>query len=175
MRLGTKGEVSARSTDSQMAGQSFLMATLDVLPSPVAILDSQGTILAANAAWHSDTAFPGGRSLEGINYLDTCASIVDPAARACHNGVREVVDHKRLSFQHEYPCHRPGELRWYSVRAQALPDYPDFTVVSHQNITSRVMAERQLAQERARRADEAPGPVRTQGAGCESRRNHVGC
>jgi hypothetical protein len=78
----------------------------------------------------------------GANYFDVCkAAGTDPNARAALKGIREVMQGRRSFFYHEYPCHSPDQQRWFALRASPLVDYPQFVVVSHENITERISAE----------------------------------
>ena len=47
---------------------------------------------------------------------------------------------QRSYFYHEYPCHSPDVQRWFALRATPLVDYPNFVVVSHEDISDRISA-----------------------------------
>lgn len=77
----------------------------------------------------------------GANYLDVCrAARPDPNAREALDGIQGVINGMLSSFYHKYPCHSPSEARWFALRASPLVDYPNFVVVSHENITDQVLA-----------------------------------
>jgi len=124
---------------------TFERAILDSLAFNIAVIDSHGEILAVNAAWQ-DFAVANNMSDQtmgnGANYLDVCRSArADPSARAALAGILEVISGKRPTFCHVYPCHSPSEKRWFSMTVTPLVDYPDYVVVSHENITHRLPAE----------------------------------
>ena len=126
---------------------TFRSSVLDSIPANIAVIAPSGEILAVNLSWQkfadanqmSDDALLG----IGANYFDVCrAAAADPNARAAMKGIREVIAGRRSYFYHEYPCHSPSEQRWFALRATPLIDYPYFVVVSHEDITKRIVAER---------------------------------
>ena len=124
---------------------TFQSAILNSIPDNIAILDPIGEILAVNLSWQefADANQMDNASLGiGANYLDVCrAANPDPNARAALDGILSVMRGYLSSFYHEYPCHSPQEKRWFALRVSPLIDYPNFVVVSHENITERVLAE----------------------------------
>ena len=131
--------------NSKFSDLTFKTAILDSLTANIAVIDSHGEILSVNACWQE---FADANQMQdtrmgiGTNYLDVCrAAVVDPNARAALDGIRDVLNGKRSCFNHEYPCHSPSEQRWFALRATPLIDYPNFVVVSHENITDRFAAE----------------------------------
>ena len=125
---------------------TFRSSILDSLSANIAVLDPTGEILAVNLSWQQFAAanhMPDDAILGiGANYLDVCkAARTDPNARAAMTGIREVMQGRRPFFYHEYPCHSPSQQRWFALRASPLVDYPNFVVVSHENITERISAE----------------------------------
>ncbi|MGI9325742.1 MAG: response regulator [Pseudomonadales bacterium] len=131
------------SLDDQIA---FLWAVLDTLHAHIAIIDSQGKILAVNEGWRS-FGMANGLANEsfcvGVNYLTVCESAkLDPEVRTITKGIRSILGGSTDSFSFEYPCHSPGVERWFKMRARAVPGYPHFALVSHEDITERVVLER---------------------------------
>jgi len=124
---------------------TFRSAILDSILANIAVLDPAGEILAVNLSWQrfADANQMNNASLGiGANYLDVCrAASLDPNAKSALEGILSVMRGHISSYYHEYPCHSPHEKRWFALRASPLIDYPDFVVVSHQNITERVLAE----------------------------------
>lgn len=124
---------------------TFRSAILNSLSANIAVLDAAGEILAVNLSWQNfaDANQMDNASLGiGANYLDVCrAASLDPNAQAALEGILSVMRGHISSFYHEYPCHSPQEKRWFALRASPLIDYPNFVVVSHENITERVLAE----------------------------------
>lgn len=125
---------------------TFRSSILDSISANIAVLDPTGEILAVNLSWQefADANQMPDDALLGIgaNYFDVCrAAFTDPNARAAMTGIREVMKGRRSFFYHEYPCHSPSQQRWFALRATPLIDYPNFVVVSHENITERISAE----------------------------------
>lgn len=124
---------------------TFERAILDSLAINIAVIDSRGEILAVNAAWQ-EFAVANDMSDQtlgiGVDYLEVCrAARADPNARAALEGILDVMNGRRRSFCHVYPCHSPTEERWFSMHATPLIDYPEYVVVSHENITDRLPTE----------------------------------
>ncbi len=128
--------------------QRFLDSTLNALSAHIAVLDEDGVIIAVNAAWrrfaeanHGDPSRVG----VGVNYLAACKSAVgmrlEEADRALA-GIRAVITRRLDTFSMEYPCHSPGEERWFVLRVNRFTQGGTVRiVVSHENITERVQAE----------------------------------
>jgi signal transduction histidine kinase len=132
------------------------LAVLDALTAQMVVLDRRGTITMANRAWQQFADENGGADPAkigvGANYLDVCriAEGADAAeAQAVFNGIRAVLAGEVAAFALEYPCHSPSELRWFLLQATPLPATAGGAVVTHINITSRVLAERALIQAKA--------------------------
>lgn len=123
-------------------------AVLDSLMTPLVVIDAAGTILAVNRAWR-DFAEENGATLEavceGVNYLEVCERAIGPGrdeALQFAEGVRDVLEGRRREYTHEYPCHSPTEKRWFIAKVNRIADGgPKSAVISHQNITERVLAE----------------------------------
>jgi len=132
--------------DSKFSELTFERAILDSLTANIAVIDKSGEILAVNASWQEFAAANQMHDAAmgiGTNYFDVCrAAIVDPSARTALKGIGEVLDGTRSSFYHEYPCHSPAKKRWFALRATPLVDYPDFVVVSHEDITERLVSKK---------------------------------
>ncbi len=133
--------------DKAFCDLTFRSSILDSISANIAVIDSKGEVLAVNLSWQqfadankmSDDALLG----IGANYFDVCrAAATDPSARAAMKGIREVIKGRRSSFYHEYPCHSPNQQRWFALRATPLIDYPNFVVVSHEDISERILAEK---------------------------------
>lgn len=123
-------------------------AILDALAVSVAVLDQAGVIIAVNQAWQefglANQVSIG--SWIGSNYLDVCdrASGGDaPCARAAAAGIRSVLAGQG-TFSLEYPCHSPGQNRWFQLRASRLEhENMVYAVVAHHDITERILAEQE--------------------------------
>jgi predicted DNA binding protein len=120
-------------------------ASLDALPTQVAILDGRGAIVYTNRAWQQftrDNDFPDTSEMLGTNYLSVCdASSGADAAEAGH-GIRAVLDGERDEFSLEYPCHSPDERRWFAMRAIPFRHAGErFALVLHLDVTERKLSE----------------------------------
>ena len=130
------------------------LAVVDGLTAHIAIVNASGRIIAVNARWREFAKRNGGSFIavgEGANYLAAC----DRAAR--HNGcaaaelaagIRKVLKGKLPEFSAEYPCPAPTEERWFIVRVTPIPGHgPRRALVSHENISERVLAEQAVRRE----------------------------
>ena len=124
---------------------TFRSAVLDSLTANIAVLDPNGEIVAVNGSWRDfaiSNQMDNSDKGVGTNYLAVCRSArADANARAALEGILDVMKGYRSYFYHEYPCHSPDTQRWFALRATPLIDYPKFVVVSHEDITERVLAE----------------------------------
>lgn len=123
--------------------------TLDALPLNVAVLDSEGVILASNLAWRRFGHFngiDGAADAVGTNYLAVAEQADEDAhARRAARGLRDVIRGERDTFSLEYPCHSSDTERWFSMHASRfLADEAPYLVVAHEDITSRKLAELQV-------------------------------
>jgi PAS domain S-box-containing protein len=133
--------------------QQLLQSALDALSANIAILDEAGKIMVVNASWR---AFADENDLAwadygvGRNYLavaDSASGDSAEGAQEAAGGIGELLSGQRDRFLVEYPCHRPGEERWFIMRATRFESSEGVRVaVSHENITERKRAERQIEQ-----------------------------
>jgi PAS domain S-box-containing protein len=144
-------------TAALAASEQFNRATLDALSAHVAVLDAQGKILHTNRAWK---AFAEGNGLswqsvdEGSNYLATCdngAALGDPACMTAAREIRRVIAREVESSWFEYPCHAPGQHRWFSCGVtRFVADDDVHVVVAHRNVTDYRLAEQTLRESEER-------------------------
>ena len=121
---------------------------LNSLDEQVAVIDENGVIVDVNTAWRK-FGIENGLSEDftsiGCNYLDVCSSPeagVDSLAGEARQGIADVIQGKRDTFYHEYPCHSPTQKRWYMMRISRVQGTEKrFFVVSHRDITQRKLAE----------------------------------
>jgi two-component system CheB/CheR fusion protein len=123
-------------------------ATLNALPSHIAVLDKAGTITAVNRAWKIFGEQNGHTASDiGVNYLEVLSRSegedADEAPKVAE-GIRKVLSGETDFFSLEYPCHSPNEQRWFLLQVTPLEERgQNGVVVSHTNITDRVLLERQ--------------------------------
>ncbi len=136
-----------------LASGEFFQKTLDCLRSHIAILDSDGTIIAVNATWNA-FATANGLAAEfcgpGANYLRSCDNATGDCsseAQVVANGIRSVLAGTQEYFYLEYPCHSPTEKRWFSIRVTRFEiQGEEHVVVAHDNITQRKLAELEICE-----------------------------
>jgi diguanylate cyclase len=144
--------------------ESFGLSVLDSLPEPIAVLDQNGVIGAVNAAWRQFAWINGGGSEAtspiGVNYLTICdqaaATPNGEEGALAAEGIRAVMDGRRVEFHLEYPCHTAYEQRWFRMTVTRLFGSTSQVVVSHRNITHirRTEIAARLAQAMLRQASE---------------------
>lgn len=97
-------------------------AMLDAVVHPAVLLDRDGVICAANAAWGSQA----GQSADdatgfiGWNYIDVCLGARGPwddGADDVAGGLKAVLKGQRAAYTQTYPCPMDGEPRWYQLTA----------------------------------------------------------
>ncbi|MEI8169628.1 MAG: sensor domain-containing diguanylate cyclase [Rhodoferax sp.] len=127
-------------------------AVLNSLTNQIAVIDQSGVILYVNLAWHA-FATSNGMAADhqwiGTNYLSVCDgdepqpnSETDSAKT--YPGMVGVIEGRADSFVYEYPCHSPTEKRWFLMRMGPLWGRPGRFVISHHNITARVLVEEEV-------------------------------
>ncbi|MCF8212065.1 MAG: PAS domain-containing protein, partial [Rhodoferax sp.] len=138
-----------------LQSEAFKSAILNAMSSHIAVLDHNGVIVAVNDRWSSlamdNSNLPGHAAPHtsiGVNYLDMChcpGDIGESSAQTAHNGILQVLQGKLPSFSLDYPCHAPGEQRWFHLTATPLESG---VVVVHTNISEQKLNQIQLARYR---------------------------
>jgi two-component sensor histidine kinase len=133
------------------APETWMQAGFDALAAHIAVLDAQGTIMAVNEAWkqfgHTNHAPPFVWTGLRLNYLEVCrraAAAGSAEAQDALNGLQAVLDGRQASLTMEYPCHEPGQPRWFLLQATPLRPSSRGLVLAHTDITARKLAEAQL-------------------------------
>lgn len=140
------------SNSSRAKAMERAARALDEIEANVAVLDQEGFIVITNKAWRDfAVANPPGEGLPsrrvepGTNYLAICRNATGPGsenALLVHDGIRAVLDGKKRSFVHAYPCHSPDKQRWFQMKVKPLRgSRPREAVVIHVDITERRLAE----------------------------------
>ena len=124
---------------------------LNSLNTRIAVLDGKGIIVATNKAWDSygDTRSHSYRAPAalGSNYFDLlqeAADRGDASAGQSMNSLRSVIDRETAFASVEYEHAVPGGTRWFVARAMPLEGSSDGAVISHEDITDRMLAHRAL-------------------------------
>jgi len=162
--VGLSHDITERKQSEQASrdSQEFAQSTIDALSSHVCVLDEAGTIIAVNQAWkdfaEANPKFDSdgvrlecpGRDCfgEGVNYLAVCDRASGPnSAEAAESaaGIRDVLHGKRVQYSTEYPCHAPGEPRWFISRVTRFASNRLARIlIEHINITERKQSEQAL-------------------------------
>jgi diguanylate cyclase (GGDEF)-like protein len=131
----------------QSAGRTdhtLVNTVLDALPSPTVLLDPDGVIVMANSAW-TDAGVALGESIPtGVNYYAAAVGIHDdPEGHALVQSLRELArgELPEVSVDRAVPSPADGSVHWYHVQATRV-DLAGHVVVSHTDVTDRVLAER---------------------------------
>lgn len=138
------------------ASEAMRRSILNSLSSHIALIDGDGVILMVNKGWEEAGA-PGARGgmlrgATGDNYLlllEAGARSEQSDAAILSEGVRSVAARERRFFSHEYQVATGSSTRWYSVRVFPFEGGERGAVVSHKDITDRMMTH--IAVERAHR------------------------
>lgn len=155
--LGVSQDISRerQANRAAEAERALERAVLDSMESNIAVLDAQGTIRAVNRSWTAfarDNAPTGLREAVGtglgVNYLDVVRR-TDGLAEL-EQAIAEILAGARRTYSVEYPCHSPTELRWFRMTVTPLGHADGGAVVSHANITERVLSESSSRQDSER-------------------------
>ncbi len=130
---------------------SLQRATLDGLSAHLAVLVTDGRIVAVNRAWKEFATGNGGALgavCEGANYLEACDRVEGddrPVSARVAEAIRATIAGTTGSASFEYPCHSPDGPRWFVVRVTAMDGAPPRRViVAHESITERKLHEMAL-------------------------------
>jgi PAS domain S-box-containing protein len=146
--IGSMADVHDGKTAAERVAESerFLAATIDALTKHLAVLDERGTILRVNEAWRrfgEENGLAGAAGGVGSDYLAAC-EVPCPGGDGASfsDAIRGVIRGDRRTFEVDYPCHSPSARRWFQMRVSRFPgDGPVRVVVTHDDITARVLAE----------------------------------
>jgi two-component system sensor histidine kinase UhpB len=145
-RAGERSE-RARAQAALRASEAMKRGILDSLDSRIAVLDAHGTILAANRAWED---FDRVRNAAGIrraevggNYFEVLRDASSKGNRFADEGeeaIRSVLERRRSFASLDYEMGSGAAARWHLARIMPLEGSEHGAVVSHQDITDRMMA-----------------------------------
>ncbi|MGB0126620.1 MAG: PAS domain S-box protein, partial [Rhodocyclaceae bacterium] len=131
--------------DAVSSSPDLARAIIDGLGPTVAVLDESGRILMVNEAWRAFARANGGsrETCEGVgqDYFDTCARAVsDRHAQQALEGMGAVLSCERPHYTIEYPCQSRDQQRWMLMSVAPLGEERRGLVISHTEITERVLA-----------------------------------
>ena len=153
VRAKQKETASEQAAEALRESIRHLQATLDALPSHLAILDISGTIVLVNAEWRrfaaANTVITA-HSHAGDDYLRACDVVSgansETAATIAH-GLREVIAGSTPSFSLEYVLKGTKPEVWLSMYASRFEAGEDQLVLLAQNdISQRKALEKQVQQ-----------------------------
>lgn len=129
----------------------FDSSIIEAITAHICVLDDAGKIVMVNEAWRAfarnNPPTPGNAFL-GDNYLAVCDRASGPGSEEAADvaaRLRAVLRGDLPSCVLEYPCHSPGEQRWFILRAARFTrDQAPCIVVAHEDITLRRRAEETL-------------------------------
>lgn len=132
--------------------EEFDRSVFNALTANIAVLNDQGTIITVNKAWLKFAAENGVSSLNkvnvGVNYFDVCRKARGKSSEEASivlNGLLSILNGESDYFELEYPCHSPDVQRWFLMKATPVNCGGNkCIVVSHVNITKRMLAEEEL-------------------------------
>jgi PAS domain S-box-containing protein len=140
------------------ASEALNSAVLNSMSAHIAVLDQEGMLIAANAAWRRFARENNAPAADlallevGANYLEVCqraALNCSADAQAAWQGIQAILAGAGQSFTLEYDCHSPDQARWFTLSATPLLIPQGGAVISHTNITERKLAEEELRRNRA--------------------------
>lgn len=130
---------------------AFLKSVLDSVSEQIVVIEKNGDIVFVNRSWvefgkNNNSSIK--KQWESVNYISECekaATMGDEFGEKALAGIRSVVNKEEPDFYFEYPCHSQEEERWFMMRISPLClANSDYFVVSHQNISERKLAEKEM-------------------------------
>lgn len=124
-------------------------SVLDALSSHIAVVDENGVIQETNLAWDIFALNNNGNISkvgQGMDYFKIINDLNSNEAEKLSKNLRDVINGDLRYFYHDYPCHSPDEQRWYTMRITTRIDVKG-AVITHTNITDRVLAETKLKEQ----------------------------
>jgi len=141
-------EQAQDSRDLAVEAEHLSHSILNSLAANVAVLSSDGTILATNDAWDRFARENGDppRTAAGpsANYMQVCGRAASEGvsdAQAALDGIRGILEGRRKFFEFEYPCHTADAQRWFVMNVSPLEGIQRGAVVAHTDISGRKLAE----------------------------------
>lgn len=148
LRALTREEASRAQLEENKRYQE---SVLNSIPSHVAILDPDGTIVSTNKSWQDfaiANGYSGTADMVGKNYFAACRNAGGNDAEQVVAGISSVMHGAAPEFRHVYECSGPKDNRWFAMTVTPLLSKPGSVLVSHENVTRLKEAE-ELLRERA--------------------------
>jgi PAS domain S-box-containing protein len=149
---GTHLDITERKQAEQalLESQDFSASVINSLTKQIAVLDARGVIIAVNRAWRRFAINNGAPATPdtigvGVDYLGAFAQAADDPQddeiQRTRAGIRAVLDGQLPEFHLDYACHSATEKRWFQMNVVPMKGAAGGAVVSHINITERVLAD----------------------------------
>ena len=129
---------------------SLSQLALDSVRDRICLLDGRGTILLTNSAWESFAQSNGAKPHScgwGINYLEVCRAARGPfseGASAAAAGIQKVLRGIATHFILDYPCPSNSRKAWFRLTARPLAHAEGGALISHSDVTDRVLLAEEL-------------------------------
>lgn len=146
INLLLESKVGAR-TPEEVESDIFSTAVLGSISSHIAVINSDGRIIAVNKSWENHAKKNGETNLEhgsiGSNYFDVCEKSIllgDLFTERALKGIKSVFNKEEDKFEIEYPCHTHNQQQWFNLSASQFGDDDLQVVLVHKDITDRELA-----------------------------------
>ncbi len=130
--------------------KAFLIQTLNTVKNNIAVVDEHFRIVYTNKAWISfgvENGCDPDFNWIGVSYFKPCQTSAldgDEFGMVALEGIEQLKQGLISEFQLEYPCHSATEDRWFIMEVDKFVlDEKVYFVISHQNITKRVLLEQE--------------------------------
>ena len=140
-REKTRAQEALRESEATRRG------ILDSLLSRIALVNGKGIILTVNKAWadfeNARASMRLGHAVGGTNYLQALQEAHecgDAFAGALAEGVRAVIAREQSLFSLEYEIKTGSGTSWHIARAMPLEGSGEATVISHRDVTDRMLS-----------------------------------
>jgi two-component system, NarL family, sensor histidine kinase UhpB len=137
----------ARAQEQLRASESMRRSIVNALGERIALIDGRGVILAVNKAWEEFGAPRAKGPVRGAVVGDNYLGLLEergrggtPEAGTLLAGIRAVAVRERRFFSHEYEIAVGESNRWYRTNALPLEGIELGAVITHGDITDRMMS-----------------------------------
>jgi PAS domain S-box-containing protein len=157
--VGTLADITDRKRIESALRQSeaFKDAILNAVTAHIAVIDSNGVIMAVNEPWQK-FAQDNRRDLfssaqwtdVGVNYLSMLQTSSGETAidtLAVYTGIEAVLERRLPIYTVEYPCHIPERKLWFTMSVTPLEGQIRGAVIAHVDITERKLSEEKVSEQ----------------------------
>jgi two-component system, NarL family, sensor histidine kinase UhpB len=144
---GNARREKVKAQEALRESEAIQRGILNSLMSQIVLVDADGVILAVNKGWESfENARidgTGETAREGSNYLEFLHHVSERGHASMGElaeGLRTVISREKKVFSMEYQMATGSGTRWYVARALPLEGSDDATVISHRDVSDRIMS-----------------------------------